>query len=98
MSSLLGEREKTHGDYRDVADLSQALKEVLKSGNNWESLSNTQRESLEMISSKIARILSGDSNFRDHWDDIEGYAKLGGNFSPNNLPTVTLDIARASQS
>ena len=29
-----------------------------------------------MIACKIARILSGDPNWRDHWDDIAGYATL----------------------
>jgi hypothetical protein len=31
---------------------------------------------LEMIAHKIARILSGDPNHRDHWEDIAGYAEL----------------------
>ena len=30
-----------------------------------------------MIALKLSRILSGQSNFKDHWDDIAGYAKLG---------------------
>jgi hypothetical protein len=32
-----------------------------------------------MIAMKIARILSGNSNFADHWEDIEGYARLVSN-------------------
>lgn len=39
-------------------------------------LDDVQRESLSMIFHKIGRILAGDPNFRDHWDDIAGYAKL----------------------
>jgi hypothetical protein len=35
-----------------------------------------QKESLEMIASKIARIVCGDSNHHDSWHDIGGYAKL----------------------
>lgn len=30
-----------------------------------------------MILAKIARIVSGDPNHADHWDDIAGYALLG---------------------
>jgi len=97
MNNLLNEREKTHGNYRDVASLSQAIKDVLKSGKNWDRLTDTQKESLEMISSKLARLLSGDKDFRDHWDDIIGYAQLGGQNSPTNLPTVTLDLTKAMQ-
>ena len=48
----------------------------MKSGRNWISLSDAQAESLEMIAVKIARILSGDPDFADHWDDVIGYAKL----------------------
>ena len=29
-----------------------------------------------MIALKLSRILSGQANFKDHWDDISGYAKL----------------------
>ena len=35
-----------------------------------------QKEALEMIASKIARALSGDSNHLDNWVDIAGYAQL----------------------
>jgi hypothetical protein len=35
------------------------------------------REALDMIALKLSRILSGQANFKDHWDDIAGYAKLG---------------------
>ena len=49
----------------------------MKSGTNWISLSDEQAESLEMIALKIARILSGNPDYSDHWDDVIGYAKLG---------------------
>ena len=31
---------------------------------------------LEMIGHKIARVLAGDCNHKDHWMDIGGYAQL----------------------
>jgi hypothetical protein len=34
------------------------------------------REALDMMASKIARIVSGDHQFKDHWIDIVGYATL----------------------
>jgi hypothetical protein len=49
----------------------------MKSGTNWISLSDGQAEALEMIAGKIARILSGNPDFADHWDDVIGYAQLG---------------------
>ena len=35
-----------------------------------------QREALEMIAHKIARIVNGDPNYADSWVDIAGYATL----------------------
>ena len=35
-----------------------------------------------MIALKLSRILSGQSNFKDHWDDIAGYAKLASEACP----------------
>jgi hypothetical protein len=35
-----------------------------------------QREALEGVFTKIARILSGDPNHKDHWSDIAGGAHL----------------------
>jgi hypothetical protein len=94
IEKLLSEREKQHGDYKDVSRISQSLKEVFRSGPNWEKLPDMQKESLELIASKIARILSGDSGVRDHWDDIGGYAGLGSRYgsSPTN---VSFDLRKA---
>jgi len=95
MNPLLNKREKTHGNYRDVASMSQSLKELIRSGKNWDKMNDGQKEALEMDACKTARILCGDFNFRDHWDDKSGYSELGGQSGNTNLPTVTLDIAEA---
>lgn len=76
MNNILDQREKTHGDYASTAQIAQILKDGMRSTPNWESLDDTQRESLHMIASKIARILSGNWREPDHWLDIEGYASL----------------------
>lgn len=71
---ILVEREKTHGDFRHVARDAQALKTIV---NDSSLIPDVQREALEMICSKIARIICGNSKEKDHWIDIAGYAKLG---------------------
>ena len=53
---------------------SQALNHRARKGLPY--LSATQLESMDLILTKIARILSGDPNEPDHWRDIEGYARL----------------------
>lgn len=73
--AILEEREKTHGKFAVTAQIAQKLKSVIINSNR--STSNQQEEALDMICSKIARILSGNPNIKDHWADIAGYAKLG---------------------
>ena len=74
--STIDERQKTHGDYYRVAGTAQELKDVLRRGKNWKVLDDTERETLEMIATKIGRILSGNPHEIDHWRDIAGYAAL----------------------
>lgn len=74
--TIIDERQKTHGDFYRVAGTAQELKDVLRRGKNWKTLDDTQRETLEMIASKIGRILSGNPHEVDHWRDIVGYATL----------------------
>lgn len=74
--NLLAERGKTNGNYADLAAVAQALKSVIVGAPGYERLNVVQRESLDLIATKIARILAGDPNFADHWDDIAGYARL----------------------
>ena len=74
---LLAEREHTHGAFAATAMIAQRFKDISKNTPNWSgSLTDVQRESLEGIFTKIARILSGDPNHPDAWSDIEGYARL----------------------
>lgn len=76
MTDLLDERQKTHGDFYDVAATAQELKDAMRRGKNWKLLDDTEREALQMIASKIGRILAGNPHEPDHWRDIAGYATL----------------------
>lgn len=73
---ILEERQETHGDFADVAETSQDLKEYFHNKASWCDLTYVQREALDNIAQKAARIFAGDPNFADHWVDIQGYAKL----------------------
>jgi hypothetical protein len=73
---LLNERGKTHGDYSRHAEITQSLKDYMRSCPNWNSLTPSQKETLDMNAHKVGRILAGNPNFADHWDDIAGYARL----------------------
>lgn len=80
IEETLGERQKTYGDFSDVAHRAQAIKAALRSSKRWTMLASCQRESLEMIANKLARILEGDNNHIDSWHDVAGYAQLVVNY------------------
>lgn len=66
-------RGSKYGDYGYMATCAQRIKEAMGPRAN---MSAVQRESLDLIATKIARICCGDPNTPDSWLDIEGYAKL----------------------
>ena len=76
INTLLAGRATTHGDFTDVSRVAQDIKSIMTSSKGWPKLRSAQRESLEVIATKIGRILGGDPAHKDHWDDIAGYAEL----------------------
>lgn len=76
--ALLAERAQTHGNYITTTQIIQAIKDAIRLNPDapFHKLDAAQRESIEMIANKMGRIISGDPNFVDHWDDIAGYARL----------------------
>jgi hypothetical protein len=67
-------RDEQHGGLGPVGVIAQHLKAAMRAGANWHRLTPGEREVLDMIAHKIARILSG-SNPSDpeHWSDVAGY-------------------------
>ncbi len=76
---LLDEREHSHGKFCAVAYWSQEFKRQFRLPSGWQELTIVQREALDMIALKIARIMCGDPNHIDHWSDVQGYAQLAAN-------------------
>ena len=76
INALLAERQKTHGDFKTHAELCQYLSDTMRASDGWLPLAADQREALEMIQHKVARVLNGNPNEADHWRDIAGYATL----------------------
>ena len=79
IAATLAERGKRYGEFAGHAFVSQALKSNITNHHAWVSLADDQREALEMIAHKIARILNGDPDYHDNWHDIAGYATLVAN-------------------
>lgn len=76
ISKTLEERGQRYGSFKGHGAIAQRIKEAMHRADNWEKLSPAQKEALDMIAHKIARILNGDPNYADSWHDIVGYAKL----------------------
>jgi len=81
LDEILIDRAKLYGDFTGHAALTQALKQLIHhratSRKLW--LEPFQKEALDMICHKIGRIINGDPNYTDSWDDIAGYATLVAN-------------------
>lgn len=77
---VLTQRGQVYGPFIRQAQIACELKGIMWSYTAWaEQLAPDQREALEMIQVKIARIINGDPNYPDNWRDIEGYARLVAN-------------------
>lgn len=79
IAQMLDQRRNQHGNLITQSNISQDMKDIIRAANNWNDLQADQKECLEMIVHKTARILAGDPNFTDHWEDIAGYAILVAN-------------------
>jgi hypothetical protein len=78
ISEILDSRARVYGTFRDNARLAQALKRTMAdhAQDLGKSFADDQWEALEMVSSKISRIVNGNADDLDQWDDIAGYATL----------------------
>jgi hypothetical protein len=78
VDKILDERGSRYGSFEDVAGFAQAMKEHIRDSLNDRSLilQADQQEALDMIASKLGRIINGDPNYVDSWVDIAGYAQL----------------------
>lgn len=78
VGTITSERERTHGNFRDHARCTQRLKAVLRDELEiaGKTLTMEQQEALDMILHKIGRVVAGDADFIDHWNDLAGYSTL----------------------
>ena len=78
VDSTLIERGKRYGEFEHNAETAQLLKAVLRAanGHGWSAMETDQRQALDIICDKVARIVCGDPDYVDNWHDIGGYARL----------------------
>lgn len=76
VSRILAVRSDTHGDFSDNARIAQSAKELWRTTPNWHKMAPYQREAIDLLTIKLARILSGDYDCEEHWNDLAGYPSL----------------------
>ena len=78
VDAILNERGNTYGSFIGVAQIAQEMKDTIRGSLDEQnvSLQADHQEALDMIASKIARIITGNPNHTDSWIDIAGYATL----------------------
>jgi hypothetical protein len=76
VTETLNERGNRYGEYVDVSATAQTIKNVLRSGDSWETMEPYMQESLDLIANKLARIVNGNPFYADSWHDCAGYATL----------------------
>lgn len=75
MQEILDQRGSRYGQFIDNATIAQAMK-MAAIGNVWVDMDADAREAIDMICTKISRIVTADWRYVDNWRDIEGFAKL----------------------
>lgn len=81
IDTLIDTRRHTHGDYLVRSAASQAIKQVFAE-HGMNALAPVYRDTLDMIAVKVSRILSGQADYFDHWDDIAGYSQCASRACP----------------
>lgn len=76
IDDILLQREQQYGNFFSRSKISQDFKSLIHNGLSYKSLKPDQKEALEMIATKVGRIVNGNPDFLDSWIDIQGYCQL----------------------
>jgi hypothetical protein len=76
IETTLEQRGSKYGSFVDQGRIEQNIKRAMQDSPNWNELPDDSKCALEMIATKISRILKGDPEYDDSWRDIAGYAVL----------------------
>lgn len=75
IQSTLKQRGTNYGEFADTAAAAQEIKNIF-AAYDYQSRQSHHNEALDMIATKLARIITGDPDYSDNWHDIAGYATL----------------------
>lgn len=98
LDTTLGERGASYGSYAEQSRVEKNIKDAMRDSLKWNLLSSDAQCALEMIATKISRLVTGDPDHFDSWHDIQGYARLVADRIQTNSednPQLTPTIAGA---
>lgn len=75
-SGLIDSRQGTHGEFNENSRATWEIVRTLQGERNWAVLPDNMKHAIYMIAHKMARIMAGNPEEPDHWQDIAGYATL----------------------
>lgn len=77
-TAILTDRGQKYGAYIEQAQTAQRLKRILADvvATRVTPIRSDAAESMQMICTKLSRLVHGDPEHLDSWDDIAGYARL----------------------
>lgn len=76
IDDLLKDRGSRYGDFGVQSQTAQAIREAFQTGDNWDDLPAYMREGLDLVATKLSRMLCGDFMYMDNVVDIIGYMTL----------------------
>ena len=76
IDKILEDRGSRYGDFGIQSKTAQAIRDAFKASPNWKYLAPYMREGLDLVATKISRMLCGDPMYLDNVVDILGYMTL----------------------
>lgn len=84
IQTITDERGKRYGDFGALcvtsAQIKQTVRDALLENETFQKLDGVKKcvveEYLDMVATKLARIVTGDPTYDDNFLDIEGYSKI----------------------
>jgi len=74
IEAMLVERGAKYGDYVEGTQIAIRLFAAATDAPGFKRMDPGQQYAMFMFCAKMARLLNGDPNHRDSWEDIAGYA------------------------
>ena len=76
INDILEDRGSRYGDFGVQAQTARAIKDTFESAPNWSDLPPYMQEGLDLVATKLSRMLCGDYMYMDNVVDIIGYMTL----------------------